>query len=76
MRKFEISVESLREVERLLTAEFDKGLAREGDDVKVKMLNTCVHKMPGETEKGEFLVLDLGVSYLRVLLIGELTSRD
>ena len=74
--EFGISVESLREVERLLTAEFVKGLEREGDDVKVKMLSTCVHNMPDGTEAGEFLVVDLGVSYLQVLHISELTFSN
>ena len=55
-----MSLESLREIENLLTAEFVKGLEREGDDVKVKMLNTCVHSMPDGKEEGEFLVINLG----------------
>ena len=71
--KFGISVESLSEVERLLTAEFVKGLEREAEDIKVKMLSTCVHNMPNGREEGEFLVVDLGVSYLQVLHISELT---
>lgn len=71
MSEFEISLEALREVERLLTAEFVKGLEREGDDVKVKMLVTYVHSMPDGTEEGDFLALDLGGSNFRVLLISE-----
>lgn len=61
----------MREVEGLLTAEFVKGLEREGDDVKVKMLVTYVHSMPDGSEEGEFLALDLGGSNFRVLLISE-----
>ena len=72
--EFEISLESLKEVEGLLTAEFIKGLEREGDDVKVKMLITYVHSMPDGTEKGDFLALDLGGSNFRVLLISEFTT--
>ena len=70
---FEISSESLKEVERLLSAEFTKGLEREGEDVKVKMFVTHIHDMPKKTEKGEFLVVDLRVNHLRVLHISELT---
>lgn len=69
--EFDISLESLKEVERLLTAEFVKGLEREGDDIKVKMLVTYVHSMPDGTEEGDFLALDLGGSNFRVLLISE-----
>ena len=70
MGKFEISLESLEEVERLLAAEFAKGLESERENVQVKMF---VHKMP---EEGEFLVVDLGVKHLRVLHIGELTFTN
>ena len=70
---FEISLESLKKVKRLLSAEFTKGLKSEGEDVKVKMLVTHVHEMPEGTEKGEFLVVDLRVNHLRVLHISELT---
>ena len=70
---FEISLESLKEVERLLSAEFTKGLEREGEDVKVKMLVTHIHEMPKGTEEGEFLVVDLGVHHLRVLHISKFT---
>ena len=76
MRKFEISLESLRRIETLLAADFVKGLQSEEDDVTVKMFVTHVHEMPKGTEEGEFLVVDLGVSYLQVLLISELTSSD
>lgn len=76
MSEFEISLESLKEVQRLLTADFVKGLEREGDDVKVKMLVTYVHSMPDGTEEGDFLALDLGGSNFRVLLISELPASD
>ena len=70
MSKFEISLESLREVEGLLTAEFVKGLEREGDDVMVKMLITHVHLMPDGKEKGDFLAVVFEGRYLRVLRAG------
>ena len=79
MQQFEISLESLRKVESLLTDEFVKGLESEGRDniiVDVKMLVTHVHEMPKGTETGEFLVVDLGINYLRVLHISELTFSD
>lgn len=69
--EFEVSLDSMREVESLLTEEFVKGLEKEGDDVKVKMLVTYVHSMPDGTEEGDFLALDLGGSNFRVLLISE-----
>lgn len=72
MRKFEISLETLREVEKLLMVEFEEGLKREGEDVKVKMLITHVYSMPDQMVEGEFLVLDLGGNNFRVLHISEL----
>ena len=72
MRKFEISLETLREVEKLLMIEFEEGLKREGEDVKVKMLITHVYSMPDQMVEGEFLVLDLGGNNFRVLHISEL----
>ena len=73
MRKFEIALESLKGVERLLTTEFTKGLESEGEDVKVKMFVTHVYEMPKGTEKGEFLVVDLGAHHLKVLHISKFT---
>ena len=75
MEQFEISLESLKEVERLLTTEFTKGLEseEEKEDVKVKMFVTHVYEMPKGTEEGEFLVVDLGVNHLRVVHISEST---
>ena len=70
---FEIAVQSLEEVERLLTAEFTKGLESEEEDVNVKMFVTRIHEMPKGTEEGEFLVVDLGVHHLRVLHISMFT---
>ena len=70
---FEIPVQSLEEVERLLSAEFTKGLESEEEDVNVKMFVTHVHEMPKGTEEGEFLVVDLGVHHLRVLHISRFT---
>ena len=73
---FEISVQSLKEVERLLTDEFTKGLKSEEDNVEVKMLVTHVHKMHEGTEEGEFLIVDLGVHRLRVLHISKSFSGN
>ena len=70
---FEISVQSLKEVEKLLSDEFTKGLKSEEEDVKVKMFVTHIHEMPKGTEEGEFLVVDLGINHLRVLHISEST---
>ena len=70
---FEIPVQSLKEVERLLSAEFTKGLESEEEDVNVKMLVTHIHEMPKGTEEGEFLVVDLEVHHLRVLHISKFT---
>lgn len=64
----------MKEVERRLTEDFKKGLEREGEDVKVKMLITYVHALPDGTEEGDFLALDLGGSNFRVLLISECMS--
>ena len=70
---FEITMQSLKEVKRLLTTEFTKGLESDGEDVKVKMLVTHIHEMPEGTETGEFLVVDLGVHHLRVIHIRKFT---
>ena len=64
-------MESLREVEASLTDEFDKGLITEEDEVIVKMLITHVHEMPSGKEEGEFLVIDLGATNLRVIHMSE-----
>ena len=71
MDAFSISLDGMRDVSSKLTEEFKKGLAKEGDDVTVKMLITYVHSLPDGTEKGDFLALDLGGSNFRVLLISE-----
>lgn len=66
---FEIKKEGMEEVSSLLRKDMEKGLAREGPDVTVKMLITYVHALPDGTEEGDFLALDLGGSNFRVLLI-------
>ena len=71
IKAFEITTEGMGEVSSRLTKEFNKGLEREGDDVKVKMLVTYVHSLPDGSEEGDFLALDLGGSNFRVLLIRE-----
>jgi hexokinase len=69
-------VESLKKVESLLTDEFTKGLESEGEYVMVKMCVTHIHRLPKGTEKGEFLIVDVGVVYLTVTHISELTFND
>ena len=54
-----------------ITEHFEDGLAREGDDVIVKMLITHIHTLPDGSEEGDFLAIDLGGSNFRVLLISE-----
>ena len=71
MEAFTISLDGMKEVERRITEDFKKGLEREGDDVKVKMLITYVHSLPDGSERGDFLALDLGGSNFRVLLISK-----
>ncbi len=68
---FSISLDGMKELASRLTGDFEKGLAKEGDDVTVKMLITYVHALPDGTEKGDFLALDLGGSNFRVLLISK-----
>ena len=71
VKTFELTKDGMQEVERRITADFEKGLEREGDDVKIKMLVTYVHSLPDGSEQGDFLGLDLGGSNFRVLLISE-----
>lgn len=76
IKAFEITTEGMGEVSSRLTKEFNKGLEREGDDVKVKMLVTYVHSLPDGSEEGDFLALDLGGSNFRVLLIRIKDKKD
>ena len=69
VNSFTISLDAMKDISSKLTEEFKTGLAREGEDVVVKMLITYVHSLPDGTEKGDFLALDLGGSNFRVLLI-------
>ena len=73
IKAFEITTEGMGEVASRLSKDFNKGLEREGDDVKVKMLITYVHSLPDGSEEGDFLALDLGGSNFRVLLIRKST---
>lgn len=66
---FNISLEGMRDVSSKLMEEFKKGLAKEGDDVVVKMLITYIYSLPDGTEIGDYLNVDLGGSKFRVLLI-------
>lgn len=83
MKGFEVTLETMKEVERLLTADFIKGLSKDyrarveseegqGERVIVKMLLTFVHSLSNGTENGEFLALDLGGTNYRVWKISEL----
>ena len=76
VKGFEITLETMKEVEGLLTSDFIKGLSEEGDHVIVKMLLTFVHSIPNGTENGEFLALDLGGSNCRVWKISELIQEE
>lgn len=81
MKGFEVTLEAMKEVERLLTADFIKGLSNDyrvdevrdkGKRVIVKMLLTFVHSLSNGTENGEYLALDLGGTNYRVWKISEL----
>ena len=80
MKGFEVSLEAMKEVERLLTTDFIKGLSKDyrpaekegAERVIVKMLLTFVHSLSNGTENGEFLALDLGGTNYRVWKISEL----
>ena len=85
MKGFEVTLDTMKEVERLLTADFIKGLSKDykeeeeasasgegqGERVIVKMLLTFVHSLSNGTENGEFLALDLGGTNYRVWKISE-----
>lgn len=66
VKKFDISLEGMREVVQKLTEAFKKGLENEETAI-VKMFITYVHALPDGTEEGDFLALDLGGSNFRVL---------
>ena len=55
-----------------MTADFEKGLAREGDDVMVKMYCTYIHSLPNGSEEGDFLVLDLKGTNFKIYHISEI----
>ena len=59
-----------------LTAYFEMGLAREGGDVMVKMYCTYIHSLPDGSEKGEFLILDLGEMEFRIHYISKICTND
>ena len=72
VKMFEITQEGMKEVERRLASAFEKGLAREEDDVPVKMFVTHIHSLPDGSEQGSFLGLDIGGSHISILLISKL----
>lgn len=63
----------MKEVKSELTKEFVKGLAEDGQCVK--MLPTFVHSLPGEKEQGDFMATDLGGTKFRVGRCSELMSQ-
>ena len=65
MRRFEVPLKTMEEVELSMMEELKRGLEEEGEHVKVKMLITFVHSIPSN-EEGEFLYVDFGGSNLRV----------
>ncbi|KAM7018295.1 hexokinase-2 [Tautogolabrus adspersus] len=65
-----LSHEQLLEVKKRLSAEMVRGLSRQTrEQTSLKMLPTFVRSTPDGTENGDFLVLDLGGSSFRVLLV-------
>lgn len=75
MKVFEITKEGMKDVELRITAAFNNGLEKEGNDGPVKMFITYVHSLPDGSEQGDFLGLDLGGSNFRVLLISECNGK-
>lgn len=62
--------EKLKQVQLLLEAEMEMGLAKEtNEQAVIKMYPTYVRDVPNGTEKGRFMALDLGGTNFRVLLI-------
>ena len=76
VKGFEVTVDTLKDVERLLMSDFIKGLSEEGKHVVIKMLLTFVHQLSNGTENGEFLALDLGGTNYRVWKISELNDLE
>ena len=68
VKSFEITVNDMKRVSRLLTKALKTGLENEKEAV-VKMFVTYVHSLPDGTEEGDFLALDLGGSNFRVMQI-------
>nr|XP_057925748.1 hexokinase-2 isoform X2 [Doryrhamphus excisus] len=62
--------EQLLKVKNRISEEMARGLSKqEHDQASIKMLPTFVGSIPNGTEHGDFLVLDLGGSSFRVLLV-------
>ena len=68
VKSFEITVNDMKRVSRLLTKAMKTGLENEKEAV-MKMFVTYVHSLPDGTEEGDFLALDLGGSNFRVMQI-------
>lgn len=72
LQKFDLSIDKLQEVTRLLREDFDRGLSADPEirgASPIKMLPTFVRALPDGAEEGDFLALDLGGTNFRVLLI-------
>nr|XP_008172494.2 hexokinase-3 [Chrysemys picta bellii] len=65
-----LSLETLRRVKDRMLEAMERGLShRTHDQATVRMLPTFIRAIPDGTERGEFLVLELGDTELRVLLM-------
>lgn len=70
LRPFERSNEDYKKIMDLMTDNFERGLCKATNGVaKVKMFPSYVTQTPDGKEAGDFLVLDLGGTHLRVSLI-------
>ena len=74
MGMFDISLESMKKMEKMLTAEFAESQRSVGEDVQAKM---HIHKIPSGNDVGEFLVVDMEANHLVLhMCISELTFTD
>jgi len=67
-QRFHLGVEGCREVMNRMRMEMEKGLNKETNpQAKIKMIPSYVTALPDQTERGNFLALDLGGTNFRVL---------
>ncbi|XP_017270188.1 hexokinase-2 [Kryptolebias marmoratus] len=70
LEKLKLSDEAVMDLSVRFRREMDKGLCRDTNPTAtVKMLPTFVRSTPDGTEQGEFLALDLGGTFFRILLV-------